>query len=186
MPTPLMRRWPRASGEADLPRRRAASRSSTSRTAADRAMLASVGCGTNSSHAGEKARPWHPISRPRFGEAADVWLAGPVVGLCPGTQAGYTKARSSSTCGRATATAGWRPSPPTRWRRWCRGVEAGVAWVVRQANAHARIWAEESPTRSGRGRLLQLTEQERAAVCRSLPVVVFLGSRGRDGAPMAQ
>ncbi len=33
-------------------------------------MLASVGCGTNSSHAGEKARPWHPISRPRFGEAA--------------------------------------------------------------------------------------------------------------------
>lgn len=55
-----------------------------------------------------------PDSRLRFGEAAELWLTGPVRDLRATTQAGYRSA-SSSTCFDASATAGATASPRTTW-----------------------------------------------------------------------
>ena len=65
-----------------------------------------------------------PDSRLRFGEAAELWLAGPVLDLRATTQAGYRSAIEQH-LRRRSETAGSTASLPTTWRRGPRHAAAG-------------------------------------------------------------
>ena len=57
-----------------------------------------------------------PNPRLRFGDAAEKWLAGPVVDLRETTR-DLTGTPSRTTCGHGTRPAAWTRSRPTTWRR---------------------------------------------------------------------